>query len=137
MAELNLAHEQRLVLRAQAHRLHPIVRLGSAGLSSAALQEIDRALRSHALIKVRATGTQRADREVLSRAIAEQLNAAQVQVIGNIVVLYRPIPEAPKTAASASTRPARSLARSSKKPLSIEHKQSLPRPAAHRRSPQR
>jgi len=93
MAELTLAHEQRLLLRAQAHRLNPLVRLGAAGLSEAALQEIDRALRSHGLIKVRAAAAQRATRDALSRSMAERLGAARVQIIGNTVILFRPIPE--------------------------------------------
>lgn len=106
MAELTLAQDERLRLRAQAHRLQPVVQLGAAGLSEAVFAEIDRALRAHGLIKVRAAGTQRTDREALSRAIAERLGAAQVQLIGNTVVLFRPIPEpAAKGSASGPRRP--------------------------------
>ena len=137
MTELTLAHEQRLALRAQAHRLHPVVRLGAAGLSEAALQEIDRALRSHGLIKVRAAGAQRADRDALSQAIAERLDAARIQVIGNIVVLYRPIDEAPVPTPAGGVGRTSQPARSRDKSGSAKHKPSPPRRAANRHSPQR
>ena len=137
MAELTLAHEQRISLRAQAHRLHPIVRLGAAGLSDAVLQEIDRALRSHGLIKVRAAGAQRADRDTLSRAIAERLDAAQVQVIGSIVVLYRPIPDAPAPAPASSPNHARGPGPTRKNSTSAKGKSLPRRRAAKRLSPQR
>jgi len=136
MTELTLAHEQRLALRTQAHRLHPVVRLGAAGLSEAALKEIDRALRSHGLIKVRAAGAQRADREALSLAIAERLDAARVQVIGNIVVLYRP-PIAEPSAPGDTLGRAAAPAQSRKKLGSAKRKPSPPRRVAKRRSPQR
>lgn len=137
MAELTLAHGQRLLLRAQAHRLHPIVRLGAGGLSEAVLQEIDRALRCHGLIKIRAAGAQRADRDELSRAIAQRLDAAQVQVIGNIVVLYRPIPEALTPTPSASVARAPALVSNRKKSGAAKAASSPPRRATSRRLPQR
>lgn len=137
MPELTLAHEQRLSLRAQAHRLHPIVRLGAAGLSQAVLQEIDRALRSHGLIKVRAAGAQRAEREALSQAIADRLDAARVQVIGNIVVLYRPIPESPARAPIQSKGRAAVLRRSHKRPGLAEPKSLARRRTTNRRFSQR
>ncbi|HXY06039.1 MAG TPA: ribosome assembly RNA-binding protein YhbY [Burkholderiaceae bacterium] len=102
---MKLAHEHRLRLRAQAHRLHPMVQLGVAGLSEAVFQEIDRALRAHGLIKVRAAGAQRATREDLARAMAERLGAARVQVIGNTVILFRPVPEPVAGAPSGSPAP--------------------------------
>jgi len=137
MAELTLAQEQRISLRAQAHRLHPIVRLGAAGLSEAVFQEIDRALRSHGLIKVRAVGAQRTDRGALSRAIAERLDAAQVQVIGSIVVLYRPIAEEPAPGPALSGSHATALGSTRKNSSSAKGKPSPPRRPAKRRSPQR
>ncbi len=92
MAELSLAPDQCLALRARAHLLDPVVLLGAAGLSEAVFKEIDRALNSHGLVKVRAGRTERADRDEIFRTMAEQLGAARVQAIGNTFVLFRPIP---------------------------------------------
>lgn len=91
--ELSLPQEQILHLRAQAHAYKPVVLLGAAGLSDAALKEIDRALTAHGLIKVRAGGTDREERDAMFRQIADRLGAARIQMIGRVFVLYRPKPE--------------------------------------------
>jgi len=83
MAELALSHDQVIALRASAHGLDPVVLMGAAGLSPALLKEIDRALRAHGLVKVRGGKSERAEREAMFLAMAEQLEAARVQVIGN------------------------------------------------------
>jgi len=137
MTELKLAHEHRLRLRAQAHRLHPVVRLGAAGLNEAVFHEIDRALRAHGLIKVRAAGAQRAAREDLARAMAERLGAARVQVIGNTVILFRPVPEpvagAPRALPPPQGGPAASRVLAAGGARSALHRG----PTAPRRSPNR
>ncbi len=112
MAELSLPQVTCLALRAQAHRLEPVVRLGAAGLSEAALREIDRALTAHGLVKVRAGKLEREERDAMFGSMAERLGAARVQVIGHTFVLFRPIPQrqapAPRKAARApATRVAR------------------------------
>jgi len=106
MAELTLAHETCLKLRAQAQRLDPVVLLGAAGLSEATLREIDRALSAHGLVKVRAGKLERDERDAMFGIMAERLGAARVQVIGHTFVLFRPVAE--KSAPPASkTAPAR------------------------------
>lgn len=104
MPELTSA--QRSALRARAHKLKPLVLIGDAGLSEAVLAEIDRCLDDHELIKVRAGGEHRAEREALCAAICEQLGAAPVQHIGKTLVLYResPEPPAPKAPPNAPRR---------------------------------
>lgn len=115
MAELLLPHDQILNLRADAHRLAPVVLMGAGGLSAAVLKEIDRALAAHGLIKVRASKNEREQREAMYLAIAEQLAAARIQCIGNTFVLFRPIPPAAPAPArakkSAAKRPSAAAAR--------------------------
>jgi RNA-binding protein len=98
MAELTLTQETCLALRAQAHNLDAVVLLGAAGLSEAALREIDRALSAHGLVKVRAGKLERDARDALYGTMAERLGAARVQAIGHTFVLFRPIPPAPAAA---------------------------------------
>jgi RNA-binding protein len=92
MAELELARELRLVLRARAHHLDPIVRLGAQGLTEAVLKEIERALLAHELIKVRVPLVSRDQCEELFAQIAQRLDAARIVHIGKLLVLYRPRP---------------------------------------------
>jgi len=91
---LSLTVLQRQNLKARAHPLNPTVIIGNAGLTPAVLEEIARTLKSHELIKVRATG-EREEREAMMREICEQLNAAPVQHIGKILVIYRPQEDVP------------------------------------------
>ncbi len=99
MSELSLTRNQRLGLRARAHHLNPVVLLGAAGLTEAVLKEIDRALTAHELIKIRIPGDDQAERQAIAARIAESLAAARVQVIGKVLVLYRPRPPEPESGA--------------------------------------
>ena len=97
----------RRALRAKAHHLNPVVIIASKGLTEAVLAEIDRALTAHELIKVRVAGAEREVREALMAEICERLDCAPVQHIGNLLVLWRPKPEAtPRAAAEKPTAPA-------------------------------
>jgi len=92
---LQLSSVERRALKARAHALEPVVLVGSAGLTPAVAGEIDRSLTAHALIKVRVLGDDRNGRtDILSR-ICVELNAAPVQQIGKILVIYRPKPDLP------------------------------------------
>src|SRR5258706_4706288 len=61
MKELTSA--ERRALRAKAHHLHPVIMVGNAGLTPAVLKEIDIALKSLELIKIRVLGDDRERRE--------------------------------------------------------------------------
>lgn len=83
--------------------------IGDSGLSEAVLKEIDVALKSHELIKVRVLGDDREARNAYATAIGERLDAATVQAIGKLLVLFRPSPAEEKkpTRARKPTGPRR------------------------------
>ena len=56
---LKLTPIERSALRSEAHGLKPVVIIGEAGLSESVMKEIDSALNSHGLIKVRVFGDDR------------------------------------------------------------------------------
>lgn len=87
---LQLTPEQRKFLKAQSHDLKPVVMIGNAGLSPAVINEADRALKAHELIKVRVLGDDREAREAWFAELCSALGAAPVQHIGKLLVLYRP-----------------------------------------------
>ena len=93
MPELILTSAQRQALRGRAHGLRPVVLLGAAGLTDKVLREIDRALAAHALIKVKVANDDRDERIQIAADAAEKLSAANVQSIGKMIVLFRPLPE--------------------------------------------
>lgn len=99
MTAIALTPAQRKVHRAAAHHLDPVVIVGADGLSEAVVREVDSALRAHGLIKVRVFLDDRAERESMLAQLSEQLDAAPIQHIGKLLVLWRPLP--PKAVARA------------------------------------
>jgi putative YhbY family RNA-binding protein len=84
---------ERRALRAKAHMLHPVVIVGHHGLTPAVLKEIDTSLRAHELIKVRVADDDRAVRDEVLRRICSELDAAPVQHLGKLLIVWRPQPE--------------------------------------------
>ena len=80
---------QRQNLRARAHALKPTVMIGAAGLTDAVLLEIGRAFKSHEVIKISVLSSDRHARKTMLEQICTQLNAAPVQHIGKILVIYQ------------------------------------------------
>lgn len=93
MPQIQLTIAQRKEHRANAHHLSPVVMIGNDGLSAAVKKETDAALNAHGLIKVRVLGDDRAAREAMYQTLADELNAAPIQHIGKLLVLWRPQPE--------------------------------------------
>lgn len=112
-----LTSTQRRALRARAHGLHPVVIIGDAGLSTAVLNEINKHLARHELIKIRVLSGQRAVRAQWLGEICATLHAAPVQHIGKILVVYRALPadgvaKARQPKAAPQRRPPRRAKRS-------------------------
>jgi RNA-binding protein len=93
MPAIQLSVAERKEHRAEAHHLDPVVMIGSDGLTPAVLKETDAALKAHGLIKVRVLGDDREQREAMYQQLADELNAAPIQHIGKLLVLWRPKPK--------------------------------------------
>jgi putative YhbY family RNA-binding protein len=92
-----LTPRERAHLKARAHALEPVVHVGHAGLSDTVVREVERALATHELIKVRIGGEDREARAAFCEDICLRTGAAAVQRVGKVVVLWRPKPEADGT----------------------------------------
>ena len=88
-----LSSKRRSLLRAEAHRLTPVVLIGDKGLTDEVVAEIDRSLRAHELIKVRAATASRENRDIWLESICARLQAHPVQQIGKVFVVYRENPK--------------------------------------------
>lgn len=97
MPQIQLTPAQRKEYRSEAHHLDPVVMVGGDGLTAAVKKEADAALNAHGLIKVRVFADDRAVREAMFQTLADELNAAPIQHIGKLLVLWRPLPEREKT----------------------------------------
>ena len=94
MMAIALSSRQRAQLKARAHALEPVVRIGSAGVTPKVIAEVDRALTAHELIKVTIGVEDRHERAASGDALAEAVGAAPVHRIGKILILWRPRPPA-------------------------------------------
>lgn len=90
---MQLSNKQKQFLKALAHKLKPVVLLGSNGLTEGVLAEIDSALDTHELIKVKIPSSDRELKAQIAETIALNTQATLVQTIGNIAVYYRPSEE--------------------------------------------
>jgi RNA-binding protein len=88
-----LRARDRAALKARAHGLEPVVRVGHAGLTDAVVAEIARALEAHELIKVRIGEGERDQREAISETICGRTGAALVQRVGRVLVLWLARPD--------------------------------------------
>jgi RNA-binding protein len=92
MPAIQLTPAQRKDKRAEAHHLDPVVAVGGDGLTEAIRREVDLALNAHGLIKVRVMSDDRVARNAIFATLSEDLNAAPIQHIGKLLVLWRPMP---------------------------------------------
>ena len=91
-----LTPRERAHLKARAHVLEPRVMIGHGGLTDKVAAEIDRALNAHELIKVKILDGDREARETMGEDICARTDAAPVQRVGKVLVLWRPKPEEPE-----------------------------------------
>ena len=78
-------------LRAEGHRLKlkPVVIIGQKGLSDNLHAEIERALKDHELIKIRIPAGSKSEKREFSRSLCLRHEAALVESIGNVIVIFR------------------------------------------------
>lgn len=90
MTAIQLTPAQRKEHRSAAHHLDPVVMIGGDGLTEAVSNEADSALSAHGLIKIRILSDDRPMREATLQLLADRLNAAPIQHIGKLLILWRP-----------------------------------------------
>ena len=71
--------------------------VGGDGLTPAVKKEADAALKAHGLIKIRVFSDDRFARDAMLQTLADELDAAPIQHIGKLLVLWRPKPEKERT----------------------------------------
>ena len=91
-----LSEKQKKYLRRLAHPMSPVVMLGNAGLTDGVVNELDRALTDHELVKVAARVGARDARDEALQTLASRTSAELVQRVGHVGVFYRRRAELPK-----------------------------------------
>ena len=76
------------------HELKPIVMIGNNGVTPAIIEEIDRALNDHELIKVKLSAGSKDERETVAAELAQETNSTMIHSIGRMALLLRHNPNA-------------------------------------------
>ena len=84
-----LSDKQLRFLRGRAHGLKAVIHIGQKGLTPGLLDETQRALADHELIKLRIQTADRAAREALLAELVRQTGSTLVTRIGHVAVLFR------------------------------------------------
>lgn len=91
---MSLTNEQKKMYRSIGHRLKPVVTIAGNGLSEAVIDELNRALDDHELIKVKiAVGDRDLKNQVVTQMV-KKVTAILVQQIGNTALIMRRNPKA-------------------------------------------
>ncbi|MFL6593113.1 MAG: ribosome assembly RNA-binding protein YhbY [Luteimonas sp.] len=85
-----LTNAQTRFLRGQAHGLKAILQVGGRGVSDSLVDELALALEHHELVKIKLAAEDRDSRDAMIDKLVERTDAALVQRIGHVAVLYRP-----------------------------------------------
>ncbi len=86
----DLSSAQRKYLKGLAHSRDPVVQIGAGGISDPVVDAADQALETHELIKVKLARGEREQREKAAALIAQRTESHLCQIIGRVVILYRP-----------------------------------------------
>ena len=92
---MKLTNNQKKHLRSLAHDLRPILMVGQHGLSDAVLAELESTMTKHELLKIKVRPSDRVEKQEIVDKILSFSKAALVQVIGGVLVIYRPFDENP------------------------------------------
>ncbi len=84
-----LTNKQIRHLRSLAHDSKPVVIVGDKGLTQPVLDEINNALETHELIKVKIRTDDRDERQSMIETIVKKTNSEKIQRVGHIVTLFK------------------------------------------------
>ena len=90
-----LTGKQRRHLRSLAHSMKPLVQVGKGGIDDGLVAAVEQALADHELIKVKVGEGAGIDRHDVAEQLAGKTKSQVAQVLGNVVLLYRPDPDEP------------------------------------------
>lgn len=83
-----LTDEQKKRLRGLGHSLKPVILVGSGGLSASLLEEFDRSLAHHELMKVKLNVGDRDERDRMITELCAHSQATLVQRVGHVALLF-------------------------------------------------
>ncbi|PCI07711.1 MAG: ribosome assembly RNA-binding protein YhbY [Gammaproteobacteria bacterium] len=86
---MSLSKKQIKFLRSKCHTLKAVIMMGQKGLTEEVLNELDIALSSHELVKIKLSVDDREARKQLILKICDKSQSEEVQSIGKTLSVYR------------------------------------------------
>lgn len=93
VVEVTLASKDKKYFRTLGHHLKPEVWIGKEGVSKGTLNTIENSFHTKELVKVKILENCPLDRTDIARQLSDAVTAEVVQVLGNMILLYKPLPE--------------------------------------------
>jgi len=87
--KMQLKGKHKRFLRKKAHHYNPIFQIGKNGINSDILSEIDDALEKRELVKIQLLQNTMLEPSEVKNYIEENSTIQIVQVIGNVLILYK------------------------------------------------
>lgn len=87
---MSLTNKQIKLLRKRSHRIQPIFQVGKHGMTETLLNELMAAIEKRELIKVQLLQNTMETPDEVAAYIESQTAVQVVQVIGNVLILYKP-----------------------------------------------
>lgn len=84
-----LTGKEKRFLRGVGHDLKAVVRVGKNELNDALSEEVDAALATHELIKIKLLESCQMDRHEVADKLGKAVNAEVAQILGRTILLYR------------------------------------------------
>ena len=86
---MTLSNQQRKALKAKAHHLKPLIRIGQKGITDTLIEETIQTLDRHELIKVHIAQDDRQERKQSAEIVAKRCDATIVHQIGKTCILFK------------------------------------------------
>ncbi len=96
MTQIKLTNEHKKLLKGMAHHLDPVITVGDKGLSDSLLEEAEKTIAHHELIKVKIAEGDREERETIINELVTALDAQLITKIGRMAIIFKRNHEAPK-----------------------------------------
>ena len=100
MTDNSITSSTRKKYRQIGHHLRPIVTVGNSGITDGVIDEMQRALHDHELIKVKLNIEKKSLRAREVKDLSKTVNAHLIQLIGKIALLYKKNPNAKRSSIS-------------------------------------
>ena len=91
-----LTNNQKKFLRSMGHTLKPVVMVGQHGLSESVIAELETTMNKHELLKIKIRVDGKDEKQQMIDQIVKVSRSNLVQVIGNVMVIYRAFDEEPQ-----------------------------------------